>query len=103
MSSDHRLEVFDEAPVVGRRANATAWRSYVTVFPQYVIHPRRIAADGNVVAILGHTTGSHLGLADSEEEKLLMIWVAYVRDEVVERWCLIEDTPSNRSRFRLDD
>ena len=102
MSEDHRLEVFDEEPVVGRAANASAWRGYMTAFPLYVIYPRRINADGDVVAILGHTTGSHLGLPDSEERELLLIWLAYVRDGAVERWCLIGDTPSNRKQFGLN-
>jgi hypothetical protein len=102
MSEDHRLEVFDEEPVVGRAANASAWRGYMTAFPRYVIYPRRINADGDVVTILGHTTGSHFGLPDSEERELLLIWLAYVRDGAVERWCLIGDTPSNRKQFGFE-
>lgn len=102
MSEDHRLEVFDEQPVVGRDANKSAWRGYMTAYPRYVIHPRRINANGDVVAILGHTTGSHLGLPDSEEQELLLIWLAYVRDGMVERWCLIGDSASNRRQFGLD-
>lgn len=102
MSEDHRLEVFDEKPIVGRDANKSAWRGYMTAYPRYVIYPRRINADGNVVAILGHTTGSHLGLADSEERELLVIWLAYVRDGAVERWRLVEDSSSHRKQFGLD-
>jgi hypothetical protein len=102
MSEDHRLEVFDEQPVVGREANAAAWRSYMAAFPRYLIYPRRINATGAVVAILGHTTGSHLGLPDAEERELPLIWLAYVRNGTVERWQLIEDSPSNRQQFGLD-
>lgn len=102
MSEDHRLEVLDEKPVIGRAANVSAWEGYMTAFPRYVIHPHRINAKGKAVAILGHTTGSHLGLPDSEEQKLLLIWLAYITDGVVERWRLIEDTPSSRRHFELD-
>lgn len=102
MSEDHRLEVFDQAPVVGRDENRAAWRGYLESFPRYVIYPHRIAAEGDVVAILGHTTGSHLGLPDVEEEKLLLIWLAYVRDAALARWCLLEDTAANRKRLGLD-
>ena len=102
MAEDHRLEVFDEAPLVGRVANASAWRGYMSSYPRYVIYPHQIAAAGDVVAILGHTTGSHLGLTDAEEQELLLIWLAYVRDGVVERWRLIENTPANRRQFGLD-
>jgi ketosteroid isomerase-like protein len=37
MSEDHRLEVFDEKPVVGRDANKSAWRGYMTAYPRGVI------------------------------------------------------------------
>jgi hypothetical protein len=64
LSTDHRLEVFDEEPLVGKQANAVAWRGYFEKFPSYVIYPREIAERSGIVAILGHTTGSHLGLRD---------------------------------------
>ncbi len=102
MSEDHRLEVFDEEPVIGRQANAAAWRRYIDAFPEYVIYPRRIAADDAVVAILGHTTGSHLGLPDSEERERTLIWLAHVRDGLVERWRLIDDSAANRRRGGLE-
>ena len=102
MSETHRLEIFNEAPVVGRTANASAWRSYMESFPRYVIYPHRITCESDVVAILGHTTGSHLGLPEAEERKLLLIWLACVKEGAVERWCLIEDTAPNRKRFGLD-
>jgi ketosteroid isomerase-like protein len=102
MSDDHRLEVLAEKPLVGRAANAEAWRGYMQAFPRYVIYPHRIAGDGPDVAILGHTTGSHLGLPDAEERKLLLIWLAVVKDDAIERWCLLEDSPPNRKRLGLD-
>jgi len=102
MSEGHRLEVFDEQPVVGRGANAATWRSYMAAFPNYLIYPRRINATGAVVAILGHTTGSHLGLPDAEERELTPIWLAYVRDGTIERWQLVEDSPANLQQFGLD-
>ena len=46
MTDDHTLEVFDEAPLIGRRANVDAWRGYTERFPSYVIHPRHLAAEG---------------------------------------------------------
>ncbi len=103
MSSDHRLEVFDEVPVVGKDANTAAWRGYFDGFPRYVIHPHRIAEQDGSVAILGHTTGSHLGLPDDEERKLTLIWIADTTRGIVTRWRLLEDTPSNRAAWRLDE
>src|SRR5258706_1856360 len=69
MNPDHRLEVLDEEPLVGTEANTDAWRGYFDSFPRYVIHPHRIAERDSRVAILGHTTGSHLALADEDERQ----------------------------------
>ena len=102
MSDDTRLQVFDEPPIVGRDANERAWSGYFDAFPSYLIYPHRIAesADG-VVAVLGHTTGSHLGLPDREESLLTLIWVAECVQGTVSRWTLVEDMPLNRDRYGL--
>jgi hypothetical protein len=102
MSGDHRLEAFDENPVVGRDTNTNAWRGYFEAFPRYVIHPQRIAERGDMVAVLGHTTGSHLGLPDEEERKLTLIWIVDTANGAVTRWKLVEDNPPNRSTYGLD-
>ena len=73
MTDDHALNVFDEPPVVGREANIEAWRGYVKSLPNYVVHPRHIALSSETVAILGHTTGSHLGLPDEEESRMTLV------------------------------
>ena len=101
MSDDHRLEVFDEEPVVGRDANSAAWRGYFDAFPRYVVYPQRISEHDGVVAILGHTTGSHLGLSDEEERRLTLIWVAHTAGSHVARWRLVEDTAQNRAAYGL--
>jgi ketosteroid isomerase-like protein len=102
MSSDHRLDVFDEAPLIGKEANVEAWRGYFDSFPHYVIYPRRIAACGDTVAILGHTTGSHLTLPDEEERRLTLIWIAETAGNAVTGWKLVEDDPANRQALGLD-
>ena len=102
MTDDHTLRVFDEAPLVGREANVDAWRGYAQGFPDYTIYPERIAARDGQVAVLGRTTGSHLGLPDAEEFQLSLIWVAEVRDGLVRSWTLREDTPANRHAYALD-
>jgi hypothetical protein len=101
MSPDHRLEVFDETPLVGREANLSAWRGYFDAFPDYVIYPHQIAEADGVVTILGHTTGSHLGLPGEEESRLTLIWVATTAGRKVTRWRLVEDTPANRIALGL--
>lgn len=102
MSTDHRLEVFDEEPLAGRSANTNAWRGYFESFPRYAIYPHRITESNGRVAILGHTTGSHLGLPDDEERTLTLIWIADVDNGTVTRWKLVEDSPTNRTAWGLD-
>jgi len=101
MTVDHTLQVFDEDPLVGRDANIAAWRGYFAAFPEYVIYPLRVAAAGNVVAVQGRTTGSHLGLADEDELQLSLIWLAKVDEGAVDRWQLVADTATNRRRYGL--
>jgi ketosteroid isomerase-like protein len=101
MSDDHRLEVFDEPPLAGKDANVDAWRGYFDAYPSYVIYPHHIAARDGCVAVVGHTTGSHLQLSDDEERAMTLIWLADTADGLVTRWQLIEDTPANRQSCGL--
>jgi len=101
MTPDHRLEVLDEPPVVSRDANLSAWRGYLTSFPSYVIYPHQLVERDGRVAVLGHTTGSHLGLPDEEEAIELVIWVAQVRDGLLSLWRILEDSPAARRALGL--
>jgi hypothetical protein len=101
MTADHALQVFDEAPLVGHGENVEAWRGYFGAFPEYVIYPRCIAASGDVVAVQGHTTGSHLDLPDEEEMHLSLIWLVTVVEGAVRRWRLVEDTAEHRREHGL--
>ena len=101
MADGHHLDVFDEVSLVGRDANVAAWRRYAEAFPRYVIYPKQIAARDGVVAVLGHTTGSHLGFADEVEMALRLIWCAEVVDGRLMYWQLVEDTPEMRDSCGL--
>jgi ketosteroid isomerase-like protein len=101
MPEQHTLTVLDEPPLVGRDANVEAWRGYFSSFPGYVISPRAIASQGERVAVLGTTTGSHLGLPDDEEQQLTVIWVAQVDDGALRSWQIVDDTADARSRLGL--
>jgi hypothetical protein len=102
MTEDHALQVFAEPPLIGRDANIAAWRSYAASFPNYVIHPHRIAERIGCVAVVGHTTGSHLRLPDASESKLTLIWLAGLAGGKVRTWTLVEDNPDNRHHLGLD-
>jgi molybdenum cofactor cytidylyltransferase len=99
MSEEHALTVLTEPPVVGRAANTDAWRGYASSFPGYRIVAHETVIDGGVVSVLGHTTGSHLGLPDDEEARETLIWQARVVNGQVCTWTLIEDNPDIRRRL----
>jgi ketosteroid isomerase-like protein len=96
MTHDHTLVVLDEPPLIGRSANRDAWLGYFSAFPEYVIHPRHVSCDGCSVAVLGATTGSHLGLPDEDEMNLGVLWLARVIDGRLASWRVAEDTPALR-------
>ena len=96
MDKDYSLVIFGKAEE-GRERGIEGWKGYANAYPNYRIHPQRMVAEGNRAAILGYTTGSHLGLPDDEEAKLTLIWVAEVtKDGLVRKWELLEDTPKNK-------
>jgi ketosteroid isomerase-like protein len=101
MTEDHTLKVLDEAPLVGRVQNIDAWRGYVVAFPDYLIFPHRLAQQDSQVAVLGHTSGSHLGLPEALEEQLTIIWIAQVKDGRLSRWQIVEDTRERRAELAL--
>ena len=101
MAEDHRLQVLDEPPLIGRSANIEAWRGYFDAFPHYVIYPHLIVDRAFGVAVLGHTTGSHLDLPDDAETKITVIWHAYVAGGFLRSWAVIDDTTEARARYGL--
>jgi ketosteroid isomerase-like protein len=101
MSDDHRLHVFDEPPLDGKEANIEGWKGYTSSFPDYVIYPHQLVARNAEVIVLGHTTGSHLGLPDDQESRLTLLWRAVVGDGRLHLWQLIADTPERRVEFGL--
>ncbi len=95
MTEAHTLQVLDEAPLEGKAANVEAWKGYASSFPEYLIYPHRLAELDGRVAVLGHTTGSHLALPDAEERMLTVIWLADVVDQVC--WISGESSRTPRS------
>jgi catechol 2,3-dioxygenase-like lactoylglutathione lyase family enzyme len=101
MAEAYVLQVFDEAPQAGRAGGIAGWRSYLTSFPDYVIHPHRFAVRQPHVAVLGSTTGSHLALSDEAELAMTLIWLCETAGGRVRRWRLVEDTPLARQEHGL--
>jgi hypothetical protein len=101
MTDDHELRILDEVPTVGREANIDAWRGYMASFPEYIIYPYQIAEHNGGVAVLGSTTGSHLGLPDEQEATLRVLWVSEVRDGKLSLWSIVPDTAETRAAHGL--
>ena len=99
LAADYHLRVFDEPAQTGKAQGIEGWRGYAASFPDYVIHPHRLAISGQRVAVSGHTTGSHLGLADEEESRQTLIWIADVEGGLIARWAFLVDTPANRAAW----
>jgi SnoaL-like domain len=97
MSDDHRLVVPGEEPTCGRNASIEAWARYFKWFPDYLIFRRHMSVEGNRVAVLGTTTGSHLALPPEEEMQRSIIWLAEVTDGALSLWQVAEDTPQLRT------
>jgi hypothetical protein len=102
MAEDYELSVFDEAPRRGRSQGIADWRGYLSSFPNYIILPQKLATQGDQTAVLGATTGSHLGLPDKEEIKLTLIWLAKIAGGKIRLWRLIPDTAESRKAHGLD-
>ncbi len=101
VAPDYSLVIFGTVEE-GRERGIEGWRGYAGAYPNYLIHPHRMVAGEHTAAILGHTTGSHLGLPDEEESRLTLIWVADVtKDGLMRKWELLEDNPKNRRETGL--
>jgi hypothetical protein len=81
--------------------NIAAWRGYVSSYPNDAISPHQLAERDCRVAVVGHTTGSHLGLPDDQERTLTVIWIAQADRGRLSSWRIAEDTPQRREELGL--
>ena len=58
--------------------------NYLRSFPNYKIHINHVLQGGDGVAVIGHTSGSHVS-PDIEENEVL-IWTAELRDGLITEW-----------------
>jgi uncharacterized protein (TIGR02246 family) len=69
---------------VGRDVMREGFAEYFRCFPEYKIHVDKVLRSGNDVAIVGTTTGSHVGPEAEADETVL--WVAEVEGARVASW-----------------
>ncbi|MFQ5834037.1 MAG: nuclear transport factor 2 family protein [Candidatus Thorarchaeota archaeon] len=77
-----------------------SWHSYFRDYPDYKIHVRHLITSGNGVAIIGDTTGCHVG--PDVEKKWTILWTAEARDESVAKWRIYSDVHEVRENLRLE-
>jgi ketosteroid isomerase-like protein len=74
------------------------WHDYFSSYPEYIIHVEKLITSGNGVAIIGHTTGCHVG--PKVEEKWTILWTAEVRDGLVAKWRIYSDVEEIRRELK---
>jgi ketosteroid isomerase-like protein len=75
------------------------WCSYFENYPDYKIHLGHLVNSGKGVAIIGKTTGCHVGPV--VEEQWTILWIAQVRDELVSEWRIYSDVHEVRERANI--
>jgi ketosteroid isomerase-like protein len=98
MSHDHTFVDSAGAAVVGRDACREAWQGFFAAFPDYRNVFAAMTADeaDEVVTIVGRSECSVPALAGPA------LWTARVRDGLVARWQVYEDSPRNRAFLGIE-
>ena len=82
---------------------ADGWRDYLTRYPSYQIHLRRIVQLPQGIALIGQTTGSHLQLPDDQEfNDESVIWLVTVKNGLLTAWQLYADTVESAEKLALE-
>ena len=85
MSEDYVFVDHSGSEHRGREKMREAWRHYLRNWPDYRIHVREILKCGkDSFAVLGATTGSHVG--EDVESNETVLWLADVSDGKVTLW-----------------
>ncbi len=103
MTDDHVFVDLAGERVTGKGPMSARWKDYFDRFPGYMIHIGEIHLVGQDVALIGRTTGSHLGLPRLEESREPIIWVTNIRGNRVAEWRLYPNTERSRLALRLTE
>ena len=104
LAPDHTFVDLAGESEQGYERMAAGWRDYLTQYPNFRIYLRRIVLLPEGVALIGQTTGSHMQLSDEHEfNDEGVIWLAKVKDGLLESWQLYADSVKNASALDLDN
>lgn len=87
MTEDHAFIDYDGTVQRGREVMREAFRDYFASLPEYKIHLSRAVTMGNVVVLIGRTTGSHIPPEVEAEETV--IWAAWIDGGLVREWHIL--------------
>jgi len=80
------------------------WNEYFEVYKNYKIYIRQIFELDDSIALLGHTTGSHLNLSDEVEfHAESVIWLARVAEDKITHWQIFSDSIENIETLQLQE
>ncbi|UCH05363.1 MAG: nuclear transport factor 2 family protein [Candidatus Thorarchaeota archaeon] len=74
------------------------WHGYFRDYSDYKIHVKHIIISGNGAAIIGETTGCHVG--PEVEKEWTILWTAEVRDDLLSEWRIYSDVHEVRERLK---
>lgn len=104
LSPDHTFIDIQGNVKEGEPQIMEAWQEYLHTYPDYQIFIHRFFNLDDGAALVGHTTGSHLGLSDVDEFQTEgIIWVSQVKGGKLTSWKLYHDTHENYERLGLND
>ena len=103
LAPDHTFVDLAGESEQGSERLAAGWRDYLAQYPNYQIYIRRIVILPTGIALIGQTTGSHLQIPDEQEfNDEGVIWLAKVKDGLLQSWQLYSDTVENATALDLD-
>ena len=77
------------------------WYSYFENYPEYKIHIDHLVNGGIGVAIIGKTTGCHVG--PKVEKNWTILWIAQVRGNLIAEWRIYSDVHEIREKANIGE
>ncbi len=103
LAPDHTFVDMQGDEIQGKSEVLKAWQNYLESYPDYKIFIREIFNRGEDIAMIGHTTGSHLQISDVDEfHGEGVIWLSREENGKITLWQLYNNTPENRVMLDLD-
>jgi uncharacterized protein (TIGR02246 family) len=97
MPDDYAFVDVDGKVERGRDLMRKGWSGYFSELPNYKIHLSQVVPLGDVVVLIGRTTGSQIPPEVEAEETV--IWTAWIRDGLVREWRILYAYTDTVERF----